>query len=265
MIRKVIEIAEKAGQILMKHRGNNLEIKTKADRFDFVTQADLESDSFIRAELSKLFPNDYILSEESDDIPKDFSGNVWMVDPLDGTKDFVNGGGGFSVMVGLCQDGIPVLGVVYAPAKNKLYYAEKNKGAYLKIEDISKKISVSSISNLSQSRVVTRHIHGEQRDSDMMIKAIPKLREIPESSVGVKLGLISEGLADIQVHTNTRGSKWDTCAPQIILEEAGGKLTNHRGEELSYKQRSLVWLDSFVASNTYLHDKIVDYLKNNTL
>ena len=261
-INEVIEIAEKAGEIVMRYHEQGFNVETKQDEFDFVTQADIEADTYIRQQLQKLFPQDFILSEESDITPESFSKNVWMVDPLDGTKDFVNKGTGFSIMIGLCKNGVPMLGVVYAPAKKKMYYAEKGKGSYLKSDGKVTSLSVSSISNIKESRVVTRHAHGEIRDSDKMIFGINAKEYIPESSVGVKLGLISEGNAEIQIHTNTRGNKWDTCAPQVILEEAGGKLTNHKGESLDYMQESCVWGDSFVGTNGYLHDDVIKYIQS---
>lgn len=133
MLEDVIKIAKSAGSILMKHYTKDLSIKTKDHEFDFVTQADIEADKFIRDEINKLFPQDLILSEESDEMPEDFSKNVWMVDPLDGTKAFVNRNASFSVMIGLCKNGVPSLGVVYAPAKKILYYAEKSRGGICRI------------------------------------------------------------------------------------------------------------------------------------
>jgi len=262
MIQDIIKIAESAGLILMKYYSTNLEIKTKINEFDFVTKADIKADKYIRTELKKLFPKDLILSEESNNIPENFSGNVWMVDPLDGTKDFINKGTGFSVMIGLCKNGIPILGVVYAPAKELLYYAEKYKGSFLKTKNKITKLSVNNISKISESKIVTRFIHGEQRDSDLMINALPTLKQIPSSSVGINLGLICKQKAEIYIFTNTRGSKWDTCAPQIILEEAGGKITDYNGNSLNYKQKELKWKNLFIATNSNLHNKVLEHIKN---
>lgn len=262
MAEKITSIARQAGSILMKYHLQELDIKTKEHEFDFVTQADLESDKYIRAELEREFPSDNILSEEFDFSPDNYSGRVWMVDPLDGTKDFVNNGGGFSVMIGLCVNGVPVEGVVYAPARDLLYYAKKDMGAYVESNGERRDLRVSSVDDLKSSSVVTRFIQGEKRDLDRIVDSLDAKKEIPESSVGIKLGLIAEGKADLHVNTNYRCSKWDTCAPQVILEEAGGKITSFSGEPLDYKQESLKWENSFVASNSLLHENVVRHINS---
>ena len=123
MVKKIINIAKEAGKIILKYYSKDLEasIKDKIP-YNFVTKADIESDKYIRQRLQKEFPGDYMLSEENKNIPPKYSGRVWMIDPLDGTKDFVNKGSGFSVMIGLCDNGKPILGAVYAPDKDLLYY-----------------------------------------------------------------------------------------------------------------------------------------------
>lgn len=261
MNNELIKIAEGAGQILMKYFKHDFEIQTKGDKFDLVTTADIESDQYIRTELKKLFPDDLILSEESLEIPADFYGDVWMVDPLDGTKGFVNKNPSFAVMIGLCRAGIPILGIVYIPAKDKLYYAEKGKGAFLREGNDIKKILVSEISMMDKATLISYNRYGEKRVSDQMIDNMPVLKRIPESSAGVKLCLVAEGKAEVHVHTNSRGSKWDTCAPQIILEEAGGKITNHKGEHLNYLQKEISWKNGFVGTNNLLHKNVIEYLE----
>src|SRR3989338_6466244 len=109
MLGKIVDIAVGAGRIVMQIREEGFQTQTKKDAFDFVTSADIKSEAYILKRLSKEFPNDSILSEEKGRIGNKTS-RIWMVDPLDGTKDFKNGGTGFSIMIGLCQDGQPVLG-----------------------------------------------------------------------------------------------------------------------------------------------------------
>jgi len=246
----------------MKYHCQELEIKTKSHKYDFVTQADIEADKYIRKELNKLFPKDKILSEEFDWKPKDYSGNVWIVDPLNGSKDFVHQGGGFSVMIGLCVEGVPFIGVVYAPARNLLYYAQKDNGAYVVQNNKKKKLAVSKINQIKNSTVITRIIHGEPRNLDKVVYSLNFKKEIKESSVGIKLGLITESKADLHINTNFRCSKWDTCAPQVILEEAGGCLTDLEGNSLNYKQKSIKWGKSFVASNNLLHCEVIKRIQN---
>lgn len=185
-----------------------------------------------------------------------------MIDPLDGTKDFKNGGEGFSVMIGLYDGMQPILGAVYAPAKKLLYYAKKGDGAYMiEKNKPTKKIHVRNINTLDKSNMVTRFVQGEQRTEDKLYNLFKVKKRIPESSIGIKLGLIARGGADISINTNFRANKWDTCAPQIILEEAGGRITDFNGNKLNYKQKSNRWLNSFVATNKSLHNQVIKEIK----
>jgi len=271
MIKKIINIAKEASKIIMKYYSKDLRVSTKGkDPYNFVTKADIKSDNYIRQRLQEEFPGDYMLSEENKNIPPEYSGRVWIIDPLDGTKDFVNKGSGFSVMIGLCDNGKPILGVVYAPAKDLLYYAEKGKGAYMEKDGVLSQIHVNDITRLNQARMITRIAHGEARPLDKMINNFKVKEIIPESSIGLKLGMIASGDAEFHISSHflilNKTSKWDTCAPQIILEEAGGIITDFKGNGLDYKQKSLLWENSFVASNSLaMHKEIIkgikDYMK----
>lgn len=260
MLEKIINIAVGAGEILMNFRKEGFRTQTKSDSFDFVTSADLKSEEYILKRLSEEFPNDSILSEEKGRIGNNAS-HVWMVDPLDGTKDFKNGGTGFSIMIGLCQYGKPVLGVVYAPVKDLLYFAQQGRGAYLRINGKDQKLHVSKIKYLKDAKMVTRVGGGEKREDDKLTDFFEVKEKNPESSVGIKLGLIAECKADLHISSNARASKWDTCAPQIILEEAGGKVTDLYGNPLNYNQPDSLWKISFVASNRILHKSVIKRIK----
>lgn len=256
-----------AGNILMSYRNKNLSIETKKDKYDLVTEADRASDTFLLKKLSELFPNDQVLTEESQDTIKDYSGRVWMVDPLDGTKHYIAGYDGFSVMIGLAIDGKPELGVVYAPARELLYWAEKDKGAFKqKINNEPKKLKVSKIDNILDSRLVIRYRRGEVRPTDSFIDALLVKQKIPEASVGLKLGKIAEGKADAVFNLNTRANKWDYCAPEIILREAGGTLSDLEGNSLDYLLLENKFKVMTVASNQLLQkvllQRINDYFKN---
>lgn len=265
MIEEIIKIAKEAGKITLEERDKGLEISTKHDDFDFVTSADDKSEKYIIKSLNRIsgYP---VLAEETQNMTSVNEERIWIVDPLDGTKDFKNGGEGFSVMIGLCDKGEPSLGVVYAPAKDLIYYAEKGKGAYLQRgEGKPEKIIVSNVENLEKSAMVTRIKHGELRPEDDFIDSIEVLEKIPESSIGIKLGLISEGKAEVSINTNFRANKWDTCAPQIILEEAGGKITDFNGKRLDYLKESNKWEDSFFATNGNrdLHKEVLKKITEN--
>lgn len=262
MLEKIINIAANAGAIIMDVRKKGFETQIKSDTFDFVTSADLASEKYILEELKKEFPNDSILSEEEERKVENNNSRIWMVDPLDGTKDFRNGGNGFSVMIGLCINGEPSLGVVFAPVKNLLYFAEKGKGAYLRVEGKTKKLQVSEISDLKHARMIVRIMDKEKREENDGLAGFFNVKEkISESSVGIKVGLIAEQGAEFFVSSNPRTSKWDTCAPQIILEEAGGKMMDSQGKPLNYNQVDNLWGFVFIASNKNLLSPIVERIK----
>ncbi len=261
MLEKIIDIAIKAGEIIMYIREKGFETKIKGDSFDFVTSADLASEKYILDELKKEFPDDSILSEEEGKIENNNS-RIWMIDPLDGTKDFRNGGNSFSVMIGLCINGEPSLGVVFAPAKDLLYFAEKGKGAYLITGGKKQKLHVNEINDLNNARMIVRIMDTEKRDENDSLANFFEVKEkISESSVGIKAGLIAKQGAEFFVSSNPRTSKWDTCAPQIILQEAGGEMTDFEGKPLNYNQANSLWGFVFIASNRKLINPIIDKIK----
>jgi 3'(2'), 5'-bisphosphate nucleotidase len=258
----IIDIARKAGKILLRfyEKGNktlSIENKNK-DLLDFVTRADKEADFFICSEILKLFPNDKIISEESFVEEASFSGNAWFVDPLDGTKEFMFEGGRFSVMIGLCINGIPTFGVVYNPLEDITYIGERGQGSFYKLPGTDwLRLQVSKISNLGESTQVIRRLYDEKRDGDNFINSLSVKNNIHDASFGLRFGRIANGEAEFTINTNRRVSKWDTCAPQVILEEAGGRITDIFGEELNYKNPGIRWTNSFIASNKLFHNDIV--------
>lgn len=263
VIEEIIKIARNAGKIHMRYYKCDIDIMHKNnDRYDHLTIADIESEKYIKNKISKLFPDDFILSEESEEGDIDYSKRVWMVDPLDGTKDYTAHNGAFSVLIGLCVNGVPILGVVYAAAHDILWYAEKGKGSFRIKNGNNEKVHVSTISELSEAVHITKNPHGENRPLDILIDKLKVKENRMEGSVGIKLSRIASGEGDLHVNTNFRCSKWDTCAPQIILEEAGGKVTDIDGKPLDYKQIGLKWQRSFVGTNGKLHEIVLKNIKS---
>ena len=261
MIEKIVALTKEAGVLLMKHADEKLFcVSTKnGESGNYVTTADIEADSFLRAGLAKLFPEDEILSEETETTKIDYSKTVWMVDPLDGTKDFIHGGDGFAVIIGRCAKGIPDLGVVYAPKTGVLYFAERGKGAYCG----DRRIRASEIPDLSKARMIVHIPYHDTtpKPSDELMRNLVVAERIPVGSVGLRCGLIAEGKAEFSLGTFFRASKWDTCGPQVILEEAGGKLTDLNGDQLHYTQKPVRWLTPYIASNGLLHDEALGIAK----
>ncbi len=262
MFDQVIDIAREAGRIVLKYYGQEYRVEYKDDaQIDPVTTADYEADDFIRKKLSQAFPDDKVLSEEAehDDKPQDYNGNVWMVDPLDGTKNFVKGKTGFCVMIGLCRDGVPVLGVVYAPVSKELYYAGKGSGAwYKKANSKPVRMRVASAAKLSDAVKVKT---GDKTPIPKARLRSLKTREVlRKGSTGLKICTVASGKAHVFLCPYLTTSKWDVCAPQVILKEAGGRLTFLDGKPLDYKQESPVWGKPFLASNNKLHEEALSFL-----
>lgn len=258
---RIFAISDLASEILLKYRQQVLEVDYKKDEFDPVTVADRESDTLIRSELQKAFPDDLILSEENDNIPDNYTGRVWMVDPLNGTKSFIKGTDTFAVVIGLVENGVPTFGCVTVPVQGKQFYAEKGKGAFQKSDGKYERIQASSIHEIEKARLITREPSGDIRPIEEKLDTIPFAKRIAEGS-GAKLCIIAIGEADAHINTNMRAGKWDISAPQIILEEAGGVVTDLDGNAIDYKDGSINLGRSFVASaNKELHEKIVRELR----
>jgi 3'(2'), 5'-bisphosphate nucleotidase len=263
MLNKVIAIAEQAGTLIMEYYKKKLTITSKsADRFDPVTKADIEADAYIRKQLQIHFPEDALLSEEHEDVPLSNEGRIWIIDPLDGTRSFVSHEDGFTVMIGLADNGVCILGVVYAPAKNELYYAVKGQGAFRKKGGQVEPLQVSGIQHLKNASIIVSRHRKTAEPYSYVIDLLPVKTLIPEGSAGLKMCKVASGEADTYIHGSSGVSKWDTCSAQCILEEAGGKVSSIFGEKLDYLQDGVSWLHSVVASNGILHPELLEEIKN---
>lgn len=261
--QEVIAIAQATGDILLKHFGQKLQVEFKLNKFDPVTQADREADAFIRERLAKAFPGDAIVSEEHPFRPARYDKRVWMADPLDGTKDFVAGLDGFSVIIGLLQDGKPRLGVVYLPARSVLYFAEVGQGAYQRHGGTEQRLQVSSIKDIHQAKLLTRNAHpGDIRPVEELLDQLPFSKRISEGSIGTKVSRVAAGEAECFVHTNDKACKWDTLGAETIIAEAGGMLTDLAGKPLDYAQPAIRWGKLFVAANNRtIHQQVLAGLR----
>ena len=224
-------LALEAASLLMKLRRAPLSQERKADR-SLVTNADREADAMIRQGLLKAFPKHAILTEESGLAECAGAEYVWVVDPLDGTKAYVQGIAGFSVMVGVLREGRPYAGVVVDPWEGHIYEAVRDQGAYHIFQGERTRVRVSPRNDWSSMPVITSTGFPAALQSALLpALSGPWLPQI--NSVGIKVGLVVRQLADIYINHHLV-HYWDTCAPQIILEEAGGIMTFLDGKPLSY-------------------------------
>lgn len=259
-LKNAVDLVKEAGQILIKYYDQDYDVEFKKGDGP-VTAADKASNEFITKSIAELYPEDGILSEESKDNPgRLLKTRVWLVDPMDGTREFIDKVGQFAAMIGLVENGQPVLGVVYKPTTASLYTAVKGQGAYLTRDGQRSQLAVSEISDMSQMRLVVSRSHRsplvESIKTSLEIES-----DISSGSVGLKVGLMVEQKADLYIHPNSKTKEWDTCAPQIILEEAGGKITDCWGAPLKYNKQNTYNIKGFVASNRQKHAQIIERIQ----
>src|SRR5581483_4248503 len=207
-----------------------------------VTRADREANQLIVDGLSARFGSDGLLSEEApDDGSRLTAERVWMIDPLDGTKDFIRGHEGFATMIGLLIGERAALG----------------QGAWL-IEGgaAAERLHVSDVAELTAIRMVASKSHRDET-IDHVRARLGITDELNVGSVGLKLGLIARGVRDLYVNPASHSKLWDACAPEAILAEAGGRLTDVHGELLGYRGRELGNVRGLIASNGVVHDEVV--------
>lgn len=257
MLNEIIEIAKNTGNILMRYHKKEFETKSKSqETYDPVTTADLEANKYILGRLKEKFPKMQIVSEEDNAKPVDYSKEVWVIDPLDGTKEFIKGGTEFAVMIALLRDKKPVLGVVCIPHSKELYSAEKGKGAYVTNGGSKEKLNVSKVSSIRLAKEIIRAPYVAKNKFDKYVEGL-EVKKLPVSSIGIRLSKVASGEVDFCINTVIKASKWDTAAGEIILEEAGGQITDFEGKPLDYTQKDLVWKKSFIASNRRLHSEVL--------
>ncbi|EKD26181.1 MAG: hypothetical protein ACD_79C01318G0002 [uncultured bacterium] len=259
-INLATELALLAGKAVMNIYEKDFSYIEKSDNEGPVTEADHLSNHIICEGIKKKFPQDYILSEEIEDEQIRLTNSrLWCIDPLDGTKDFIVKNDEFSIQIGLIADKKAVAGVVYLPALNKLYYASSHSGAFLIDKGIKSKLKTGNSSVLSQMTMIGSRSHRDKSYEQMVNFLSPK-HEIIHGSVGAKTGFICEGKADYLIYLSPNTKEWDTCAPEIILEEAGGKITDLYGKSIIYNKPNVRNTSGFVASNGKNHEAIIKKL-----
>lgn len=264
-LETAIALARKAGDLILDFYNNGFVIEEKFSHDNFgepVTEADRKSSELIVAHLENTFPLDGILSEEEIDTDvRLFKKRVWMIDPIDGTQGFVEKKGDFAVQIGLTEDGEPVLGVVFQPINDRLYYATKNDGAFI-VENSGapQRLKVSDHTDFAAMTLAVSRSHRSPRMTKL-VEHFGFKGEFQHGSVGLKVGIIARQEADLYIHLSPRTKFWDTCAPQIIIEEAGGKLTDLFGERIVYTIKDVQNHNGVLASNGASHEKTVEKLK----
>lgn len=262
-LRVACELARSAGAAILEHYEGPIDVEQKHydDDVEPVTQADRIANELIVNGLKREFPDDGILAEESVDTKRRLGkSRVWMVDPLDGTNGFIDGNGDFAVQIGLTEEGQCVAGVVYQPLTGVLYRAVRGEGTWIERPQFEpERAHVSNQIVLSDMRLAASRSHRSPR-MNKVITQFGFREEVQRGSVGIKVGLLVEQQCDLYIHLSPRTKQWDTCAPEIILTEAGGRMSDLFGYPLSYNVPDVQNRNGLVASNGASHDQIIETL-----
>lgn len=242
LLPAVIAISKQAGSAILAVYGrDDFNIEAKQDDSP-LTAADLAAHRVIVVGLQQLTPELPVLSEESAAIGWDERrqwSRYWLVDPLDGTKEFIKRNGEFTVNIALIDHGMPVLGVVYVPVLDWCYYGAQGEGAWLEKDGNAKPVAVAPLADgQPHLRVVASRTHrGDELDA-WLARAQQRFPQLELVSMGssLKICLIAEGKADIYPRLALT-SEWDTAAAQAVLEAAGGMLVDVEGNEYRYNRK----------------------------
>ncbi len=247
LLEAVIALSRDAGEAILAvyNRSEGFEVEKKGDQSP-LTEADLAAHGVICPGLEKLLPGVPVLSEESEIPPYDERAlwhRYWIVDPLDGTKEFIRRNGEFTVNIALIEDGVPVMGVVYVPVTGITYAGFLGVGAFKYTDQGRESIAVRSMAAREQAgepvMVVASRSHGADAVDKMLAKIARSLGEVETRNMGssLKLCLVAEGSADLYPRLAPT-CEWDTAAAQAVVEAAGGRVLDDELRELRYNTKS---------------------------
>ncbi len=256
---KLLEIAKEAayeaGEIQLSFMGKNKNIEYKSNEFDLVTEADKQSEAKIMSILETYFPDHDVLGEETGCHNDHNSEYLWVIDPLDGTTNFTHNFPHFAVSIGLVKNGNIILGVVYDPCKNELFWAAEGTGAYINSEPIQ----VSNVGQLHGGLLATGFAPGSldtfEENMAYFKEFIHKGQAIRRpGAAALDLCYVACGRLDGFWELNL--SPWDVTAGACIVREAGGRVTNFDSKEFDPYEKTIL------ATNILLHDKMMEVISS---
>lgn len=252
IVEPVVELAKTAGSAILEVYASDFDVQAKQDKSP-LTQADMASNRIIEAGLRALTPHMEIISEESG-LP-DFArrsgwNEYWLVDPLDGTKEFVNRNGEFTVNIALIENNRPVFGVVYVPVTDVTYVGCRGIGAEIRTSEKTMPIHVANESSDPVRVVGSRSHRGSSLDA--FLDKLGEFEMLPMGS-SLKFCKVAEGAADIYPRLGPT-SEWDTAAAQAVVEQAGGSVVELDGRPLSYNRKSEILNPHFLVIGPEDHD-----------
>lgn len=258
-LNTAINLAKEVSPQILRIYGESVEVEIKEDETE-VTIADHLANQIIVDGLVAAFPDDGIVSEELNSL-EGSNNRVWYIDPIDGTTGFIKQRGDFAIHIGLVINEEPVLGVVYHPTMIELYFAIKGQGAFHECNGERTPLQVNDFTH--QPVIVLGHNYRSMEDYAEAINWVSNDSVIESGSEGLRMMHVAQGDADAHLLLNHRAGTWDTCAPQIIAEEAGAYIRFLDGTPLTYHgQRSWNGKSLILASSEKLYDKLVKQLSN---
>jgi len=234
-LKVALEAAAASAELIKKVYATDFDVEIKSDSSP-VTEADKGADALIREIIGAAFPRHGFLTEESKDdkkrLKKEF---VWIIDPVDGTKDFVSKDDEFTTNIALCRNHEIVLGIINVPMKNLVYYAIKGEGSYRK--DGKGKISLLRVNDKTDNlTVLASRSFFNLQEKALIEKHSDKIVNIARLGAATKFCAIAEGQAEISYRMSANTKEWDTAAGDLILSEAGGFLLQPDGTPLTYNR-----------------------------
>ncbi|MGQ0605943.1 MAG: 3'(2'),5'-bisphosphate nucleotidase CysQ family protein [Candidatus Nitrosotenuis sp.] len=245
--------AKKASRSVMEIYGEEFTSELKEDESP-ITKADLQSNEIIK---QTLLPSGFhILSEEdADDKIRLNQEKIWIVDPLDGTSDFVNRTGEFTIMIALVQNKIPIIGVISRPTTDTLFLAQRGAGAYKLENNKWSRLQVSQTSDITKCKAVGSRFHLTDQEKEFFKKLGVASFESRGSSL--KVAEICQGFADLYLTTSNKIKQWDTCASHCLITESGGKITDMTGKEILYNTEKVNHENGLIVTNGLVHEEII--------
>lgn len=252
-----VAAAHAAGAIIRDVYRSDFRVQYKRGDRSPVTRADHEADREIRRRVRAAFPADGWLSEETvDSVARLGAQRVWVVDPMDGTKEFVDRIPEFCVSIALIEAGRPVVGVVYNPTLDDLFWAVRGAGAWRRDESgDDRRLQMRSTPRLADATVLSSRSE-TKRGEWSEFRGVFRAR--PMGSIAGKLASLAAGEADASF-TLTPKNEWDICAGALLVEEAGGRVTTLAGTPVRFNQATTL-LQGLVASNGVLHAQLLDLI-----
>lgn len=252
MFEKELQVALKAAKktiptILEIYNSNELGVEIKEDNSP-VTKADKAADKIIREYLHEHFPSYALLTEESvDDNSRLDNDYVWIVDPIDGTKEFVAHSDEFTVNVGLAYKHETVLGVIIIPVTGEIYYASKGQGAFYQKD--GKAVKIHCNSRVNDITTLVSRFHSNADEQAMIKKHSNRIKHQKVVGASIKGCIIAKGDAEMSYRFSSNTKEWDTCAMQAIVEEAGGLILKFDGTPIRYNREDVYNRGGYVICN----------------